>query len=146
MIQYLDLEIYSHFDLRHSCPGASHEQEHVNTSQLLVYLAAQRLFFVLYLRANMASSILQIPFRHTTSVSISAAIKQYISNKYDQSPEMFVDDLRIIDELRANAINVQEPHFSGIKRLQTYAAQLRWIGGKFPIDVSLPGEGDALPY
>ena len=85
----------------------------------------------------MASSILQIPFRHTNSVSISAAIKQYISSKYDQSPEMFVDDLRMIDELRANAINVQEPHFSGIKRLQIYAAQLRWIGGKFPIDVSL---------
>ena len=48
---------------------------------------------------------------------------------------MFVDDLRIIDQLRQEAITVQEPHTSGIKRLQAYAAQLRWIGGKFPIDV-----------
>lgn len=42
-----------------------------------------------------------------------------------------------MDRLRSDAINVQEPHFSGITRLVTYAAQLKWIGGKFPIDVSL---------
>lgn len=50
---------------------------------------------------------------------------------------MFADDLRIIDQLRADAIHVQEPHTSGIKRLQAYAAQLRWIGGKFPIDIGV---------
>lgn len=49
---------------------------------------------------------------------------------------MFTEDLLIIDRLRTDAINVQEPHVSGISRLVTYAAQLRWIGGKFPIDVS----------
>ena len=50
---------------------------------------------------------------------------------------MFADDLRIIDQLRADAIHVQEPHNSGLKRLQAYAAQLRWIGGKFPIDIGV---------
>lgn len=50
---------------------------------------------------------------------------------------MFADDLLIIDRLRTEAINVQEPHVSGISRLVTYAAQLKWLGGKFPIDVSL---------
>lgn len=49
---------------------------------------------------------------------------------------MFADDLLIIDRLRAEAINVQEPHVTGISRLVTYAAQLKWLGGKFPIDVS----------
>lgn len=48
---------------------------------------------------------------------------------------MFADDLMIIDQLRSEAVNVQEPHVSGISRLVTYAAQLKWLGGKFPIDV-----------
>jgi hypothetical protein len=48
---------------------------------------------------------------------------------------MFAEDLMIIDRLRSEAINVQEPHFSGVTRLVTYAAQLKWLGGKFPIDV-----------
>lgn len=50
---------------------------------------------------------------------------------------MFADDLLIIDRLRTEAINVQEPHVSGISRLVTYAAQLKWLSRKFPIDVSV---------
>jgi hypothetical protein len=49
---------------------------------------------------------------------------------------MFRQDLEVIDNLRRDAINVREPHISGIKRLQTYAGQLAWMGGKFPIDVN----------
>ncbi|PGH32621.1 programmed cell death 6-interacting protein [[Emmonsia] crescens] len=70
-------------------------------------------------------------------ISLSSAIKQYISNKYDQRPEMFAEDLLIIDRLRTDAINVQEPHVSGVSRLVAYAAQLKWLGGKFPIDVGV---------
>lgn len=79
---------------------------------------------------------MQLPFRRSHSVSLSDAIKQYISSKYDQRPDMFAEDLLIIDRLRAEAINVQEPHVSGVGRLVTYAAQLKWLGGKFPVDVS----------
>ncbi|KAJ5934716.1 hypothetical protein N7466_004263 [Penicillium verhagenii] len=85
----------------------------------------------------MASNILQLPFRRSHSVSLSDAITQYISSKYDQRPDMFADDLLIIDRLRTEAINVQEPHVSGISRLVTYAAQLKWLGGKFPVDVGV---------
>jgi programmed cell death 6-interacting protein len=49
---------------------------------------------------------------------------------------MFTRDLELIDKLRADAINVREPHSSGVKKLTIYAAQLVCIGGKFPIDVS----------
>ena len=70
---------------------------------------------------------------------MSAAIKQYISTKYDQHPDMFKHDLESIDKLRVEAVNSVEAHVSGIKRLSAYAAQLVWIGGKFPIDVSRPG-------
>jgi len=48
---------------------------------------------------------------------------------------MFRHDLDVVDSLRRDAVNVREPHESGIKKLQTYAGQLVWMGGKFPIDV-----------
>src|ERR1700712_4349792 len=50
---------------------------------------------------------------------------------------MFADDLREIDRLRNDAVRVREAHVSGIKRLQIYAAQLRYLGGKFPIDIGV---------
>lgn len=82
-----------------------------------------------------SSNILDIPFRKGLPVSLSEAIKQYISSKYDQHPDMFKADLASIDRLRTDAINVLEPHVSGLQKLGKYAAQLEWIGGKFPIDV-----------
>jgi hypothetical protein len=82
------------------------------------------------------SNILFLPFRKTTSLALSAAIKQYISSKYDQHPDMFKQDLEVIDALRRDAVNVREPHNSGIKKIAAYAGQLSWMGGKFPIDVS----------
>lgn len=52
-------------------------------------------------------------------------------------------DLEAIDKLRADAVNSLEPHVSGIRKLTAYAAQLVWMGGKFPIDVSTNcGEAD----
>lgn len=86
----------------------------------------------------LSSNILQVPFRRSHPVSLSDAITQYISSKYDQRPDMFAEDLLIIDRLRTEAITVQEPHVSGISRLVTYAAQLKWLGGKFPVDVGSP--------
>lgn len=50
---------------------------------------------------------------------------------------MFKEDLLLIDQMREEAISVQEPHISGIRRLTAYSAQLRWIGGKFPIDIGV---------
>ncbi|KAL1977990.1 hypothetical protein VTN31DRAFT_849 [Thermomyces dupontii] len=85
----------------------------------------------------MSSNILQLPFRRSHAVSLSDAITQYISSKYDQRPDMFAEDLMILDRLRSEAINVQEPHVSGVSRLVTYAAQLKWLGGKFPVDVGV---------
>lgn len=90
-----------------------------------------------YLLTTDLSNILQLPFRRSHSVSLADAITQYISDKYDQRPDMFADDLLIIDRLRTEAINVKEPHVSGISRLVTYAAQLKWLGGKFPVDVRI---------
>ena len=87
----------------------------------------------LFIRGN----ILQLPFRRTLTVSLSDAITQYISSKYDQRPDMFADDLLILDRLRSEAVNVQEAHVSGVSRLVTYAAQLKWLGGKFPVDVRI---------
>lgn len=86
--------------------------------------------------ANITSNILSLPFRKTHSISLSDAIKQYISSKYDQHPDMFKQDLEVIDALRRDAVHVREPHISGIRKISAYAGQLSWMGGKFPIDVS----------
>lgn len=83
----------------------------------------------------MQTNILAVPFRKGAQLSLSTAIRQYISTKYDQHPDMFRQDLDVIDALRRDAVNVREPHPSGVARLQAYAGQLVWIGGKFPIDV-----------
>ncbi|KAI9793554.1 MAG: pH-response regulator protein palA/rim20 [Peltula sp. TS41687] len=85
----------------------------------------------------MASNILFLPFRRTHSTSLSEAIRQYISSKYDQHPDMFASDLETIDKLRNEAINVLEPQSSGIRKITAWAAQLVWISGKFPIDIGV---------
>lgn len=74
---------------------------------------------------------------------MSAAIKQYISTKYDQHPDMFKIDLEAIDTLRTSAVYSLEAHVSGVQKLTLYAAELVWIGGKFPIDVRTPSGQDS---
>jgi len=83
-----------------------------------------------------AGNILQIPFRRTHALPLSAAVRSYISTKYDQRPDTFARDLEVVDHLRKDAVNALEPHASGLRKLLQYAAQLVWMGGKFPVDVS----------
>lgn len=85
----------------------------------------------------MRSNILFLPFRRSHSVNLSEAVKEYISSKYDQHPDMFTKDLETIEKMRSTAIHAQEPHPSNIPKLQSYAAQLVWISGKFPIDIGV---------
>ena len=87
--------------------------------------------------SNLSRNILFLPFRRTHSARLSAAIRQYISTKYDQYPNMFTQDMEAIDRLRVDAVNTLEPHVSGIRNLTAYAAQLVFIGGKFPIDIGV---------
>lgn len=83
------------------------------------------------------SNILPIPFRRTHNLLLSEAIKSYISSKYDQHPDTFARDLEIIDQLRKDAVTSLEAHASGTRKIQAYAAQLVWMGAKFPVDVSI---------
>ncbi|KAJ8114705.1 hypothetical protein OPT61_g3486 [Boeremia exigua] len=85
----------------------------------------------------MDSNILFLPFRKSHSVNLTEAIKQYISSKYDQHPDMFKADLETIEKLRSTAVHAQEPHPSNIPKLQQYAAQLVWLSGKFPVDIGV---------
>jgi programmed cell death 6-interacting protein len=86
---------------------------------------------------TMDSNILFLPFRKSHSVNLTEAIKQYISSKYDQHPDMFKADLETIEKLRSTAVHAQEPHPSNIPKLQQYAAQLVWLSGKFPVDIGV---------
>ncbi|KAF2127355.1 BRO1-domain-containing protein [Dothidotthia symphoricarpi CBS 119687] len=85
----------------------------------------------------MASNILFLPFRRSHTVNLTEAIKQYISSKYDQHPDMFKSDLETIEKLRSTAVHAQDPHPSNIPKLQQYAAQLVWLSGKFPVDIGV---------
>ena len=78
---------------------------------------------------------MSLPFRRSAHLALSSTIRTYINSKYDQHPDMFAQDLQVIDTLRSEAINLREPHASGIKKLQTYAGQLAWVSGKFPLDI-----------
>lgn len=49
---------------------------------------------------------------------------------------MFKEDLTVIDRLRTDAVTSLEAHASGVRKLAGYAAQVVWVGGKFPVDVS----------
>ena len=88
---------------------------------------------------RMSSNILALPFRRTHTVSLSEALKVYISENYDQHPDMFKQDLEAIDRFRQEAVTAAttDPHSSAIKKISAYAAQLVWIGGKFPIDIGV---------
>ncbi|KAF2673411.1 BRO1-domain-containing protein [Microthyrium microscopicum] len=85
----------------------------------------------------MASNMLTLPFRRSPIISLSDALKQYISKRYDQHPGAFAEDLEAIDKLRTAAVQSVDPHASAIKKLQAYAAQLVWMSGKFPIDIGV---------
>lgn len=50
---------------------------------------------------------------------------------------MFRQDLETIDQLRTAAVGALEPHLSGVRKIETYAAQLVWMGGKFPVDLGV---------
>ncbi len=57
---------------------------------------------------SLQSNQLAIPFRKATQISLSSAIRQYIAKKYDQHPDMFREELEVIDELRRDAVNTRE--------------------------------------
>ncbi|KAB8606209.1 hypothetical protein FH972_025840 [Carpinus fangiana] len=48
---------------------------------------------------------------------------------------VMLKDLAEVEALRTAAVTSTDPHPSGIKKIQAYAAQLVWMGGKFPIDI-----------
>ena len=50
---------------------------------------------------------------------------------------MFKQDLQAIDLLRQDAVTSIDPHITGIRKISAYAAQLIWVGGKFPVDIGV---------
>jgi len=86
---------------------------------------------------TISRNMLTLPFRTSPVISLAPSIRQYISQKYDQHPEVFNKDIDTIDQLRTAAVQSNDTHTSGILKLQSYAAQLVWISGKFPIDIGI---------
>ncbi|KAF9412101.1 Rhophilin, Rho GTPase binding protein, partial [Podila epigama] len=80
-----------------------------------------------------SSNILAIAFKKTEQLSMTKSLSHYISTSYAEHPDTYQDDFRVLDELRADIVNL-EPHQNALNRLLKYHAQLVFIGSKFPID------------
>ncbi|CAG8477414.1 9472_t:CDS:10, partial [Racocetra persica] len=82
------------------------------------------------------SNILAVDFKQTERIALKTTLRDYISYSYDEHPDIYTDDLRILDELRTDCLNL-EVHQNALYRLQKYYGQLVFIGAKFPIDVGI---------
>ncbi|CAO3564907.1 unnamed protein product [Mortierella alpina] len=86
--------------------------------------------------AAAASNILAIDFKRTEPLSMTKSLSEYISTSYAEHPDTYQDDFRVLDELRADIVNL-EPHQNALNRLLKYHAQLVFISSKFPIDTGI---------
>ncbi|KAG0363824.1 pH-response regulator protein palA/rim20 [Podila minutissima] len=82
------------------------------------------------------SNILAVEFKKTEQLSMTKSLSDYISTSYAEHPDTYQDDFRVLDELRADIVNL-EPHQNALNRLLKYHAQLVFIGSKFPIDTGI---------
>ncbi|KAG0080018.1 pH-response regulator protein palA/rim20 [Linnemannia elongata] len=82
------------------------------------------------------SNLLAIDFKRTETLSMTKALSDYISTSYAEHPDTYQDDFRVLDELRADIVNL-EPHQNALNRLLKYHAQLVFISSKFPIDTGI---------
>ncbi|KAF9964276.1 pH-response regulator protein palA/rim20 [Mortierella alpina] len=86
--------------------------------------------------AAVTSNILAIDFKRTEPLSMTKSLSEYISTSYAEHPDTYQDDFRVLDELRADIVNL-EPHQNALNRLLKYHAQLVFISSKFPIDTGI---------
>lgn len=69
------------------------------------------------------SNLLAIDFKRTETLSMTKALSDYISTSYAEHPDTYQDDFRVLDELRADIVNL-EPHQNALNRLLKYVS---WI-------------------
>ncbi|CAG8461462.1 7083_t:CDS:10 [Funneliformis caledonium] len=95
-------------------------------------------------------NILTIDFKRTERIGLTTALREYISYNYNDHPDNFTDDFRVLDELRTDCLNL-EVHQNALHRLLKclkykliwflskfrYYGQLVFIGSKFPIDFGI---------
>ncbi|KAF9114815.1 pH-response regulator protein palA/rim20 [Mortierella sp. AM989] len=69
------------------------------------------------------SNLLAIDFKRTEPLSMTKSLSDYISTSYAEHPDAYQDDFRVLDELRADIVNL-EPHQNALNRL------LKYVGGE----------------
>lgn len=85
------------------------------------------------------SNILAIPVKLTERITLSTALREYISLNYEEHPNLFTEDFRVLDDLRID-ITTLEVHINSLHRLLKYHGQLVFLSSKFPIDVGVDDE------
>ncbi|CAG8473217.1 3078_t:CDS:2 [Ambispora leptoticha] len=81
-------------------------------------------------------NIVFIDFKRTERIGLTRTLRDYIQFSYAEHPDAYIDDFRVLDELRSDCLNL-EVHYNALNRLLKYYGQLVFIGSKFPIDVGI---------
>ncbi|ORX79707.1 BRO1-domain-containing protein [Basidiobolus meristosporus CBS 931.73] len=84
----------------------------------------------------MTTNIIAVDLKKTESVQLTKPLREYIANSYSEPPDLYVDDYRVIEALRADCVNA-EVHQNSLNRLIRYYGQLVFISTKFPSDVDI---------
>lgn len=76
----------------------------------------------------------KIPLKKADSgVDFGPQLRNHIQTSYSEDPEIYLDDLRSLKSLRAEALST-EVHVNQLTTLRRYWGQLVYLGSKFPID------------
>ncbi|ODV75903.1 Rim20p [Cyberlindnera jadinii NRRL Y-1542] len=82
----------------------------------------------------MSTNLLFVPYRKTERIEFGAAIRDIISKEYYQTPSAFEGDIREVDTLRGDIIDLgSTPH--DLALLKRYYVHLCALEGKFPNDL-----------
>nr|KAJ3418151.1 Rhophilin, Rho GTPase binding protein [Polyrhizophydium stewartii] len=78
-------------------------------------------------------NFLPVPFKETERVTFIPALKAYIVSAFAEDPDQYMDDLRLLDSLRAEVVK-PNLHDESIQQHLRYYGQLRTISSKFIMD------------
>ncbi|KAJ2111811.1 pH-response regulator protein palA/rim20, partial [Coemansia sp. RSA 921] len=87
--------------------------------------------------ANDNSTMFAVKFKATEKTIFNKALAEYIASSYAEPPEVYRDDLRVLDELREAATAALDGNPNVLKRNIRYYGQLAFILSKFPADVGI---------
>lgn len=83
--------------------------------------------------SKVQDTMMTVPFKSTERVSFIDPLRKYIVESFGEDPEIYIDDMHRLDDLRATCSN-PECHEESANNQLRYYTQLTFLGSKFKID------------